>query len=130
MNKHDKAIKYFEEAIQESDEIIADCSPALQAELNKQKQHFTLALSALREQALQAKEKSREETVISAASVIVRACEKIDVSKPVKVVLRNLFETDEDRCVICGEYVPEGRMVCPVCEDDPYHAFRKKGGKS
>ncbi len=21
-----------------------------------------------------------------------------------------------DRCVCCGEMVPEGRMVCPVCE--------------
>ena len=23
---------------------------------------------------------------------------------------------NEDRCVACGEYVPEGRMVCPRCE--------------
>ena len=22
----------------------------------------------------------------------------------------------EDRCVICGEIVPEGRQVCPLCE--------------
>ncbi len=22
----------------------------------------------------------------------------------------------EDRCVVCGEYVPEGRIVCSVCE--------------
>ena len=22
----------------------------------------------------------------------------------------------EDRCVCCGEIVPEGRMVCPICE--------------
>ena len=22
----------------------------------------------------------------------------------------------EDRCVMCGEYVPEGRQVCKVCE--------------
>lgn len=22
----------------------------------------------------------------------------------------------EDRCVMCGEIVPEGRMVCPCCE--------------
>lgn len=32
-----------------------------------------------------------------------------------------------DRCVSCGEYVPEGRMVCQVCEDDPSHALRKAG---
>lgn len=23
-----------------------------------------------------------------------------------------------DRCVVCGEIVPEGRMVCPKCEKD------------
>lgn len=22
----------------------------------------------------------------------------------------------EDRCVCCGEVIPEGRMVCPQCE--------------
>ena len=22
-----------------------------------------------------------------------------------------------DRCVMCGEFVPEGRMVCPLCEN-------------
>lgn len=23
---------------------------------------------------------------------------------------------DEDRCIVCGEIIPEGRMVCPKCE--------------
>lgn len=22
----------------------------------------------------------------------------------------------EDRCICCGEVIPEGRMVCPNCE--------------
>lgn len=22
----------------------------------------------------------------------------------------------EDRCIMCGEIIPEGRMVCPACE--------------
>lgn len=22
----------------------------------------------------------------------------------------------KDRCVMCGEYVPEGTMVCPICQ--------------
>lgn len=70
----------------------------------------------------------REAIVISAATTIIRACEKMNVSRPVKIVLRDLFETDEDKCVICGEYVPEGRMVCPTCEKDPYRILRKKGG--
>jgi hypothetical protein len=42
------AIAYFEEAVHESDEIISDCSPALQAELTEQKQHFVAVLEVLR----------------------------------------------------------------------------------
>lgn len=33
-----------------------------------------------------------------------------------------------DVCVICGEYVVEGRMVCPLCEKDPFRALMG-GGK-
>lgn len=25
--------------------------------------------------------------------------------------------TETNRCVVCGEEIPEGRMVCPICED-------------
>ena len=25
------------------------------------------------------------------------------------------FVANEDRCVCCGEIIPEGRMVCPNC---------------
>lgn len=24
--------------------------------------------------------------------------------------------SDADRCVCCGEFIPEGRQVCPQCE--------------
>lgn len=41
------AIAYFEDAVRESDEIIDECTPALQAELTEQKQHFVVALNAL-----------------------------------------------------------------------------------
>lgn len=47
MDKYKQAIAYFEDAIKESDEIIADCSPDLQAELTKQKGHFVVALETL-----------------------------------------------------------------------------------
>lgn len=47
--KTEQAITYFEDAVCESDEIIADCSPALQVELTEQKAHFVVALAALRE---------------------------------------------------------------------------------
>lgn len=25
-------------------------------------------------------------------------------------------EEEENRCVMCGEIIPEGRQVCPCCE--------------
>ena len=45
------AIDYFEDAVKETNEIIADCSPALQAELTEQKQHFVVALEVMHEKA-------------------------------------------------------------------------------
>ena len=44
----EQAIAYFEDAIRESDEIIADCSEALQAELTERKRHFEVALECMR----------------------------------------------------------------------------------
>lgn len=41
-------IKYFEDAIRESDEDITDCTPELQEQLAEQKRHFETALVALR----------------------------------------------------------------------------------
>lgn len=40
MKKLEQAIAYFEDAIKESDEIIAECSEKLQKELTEQKKHF------------------------------------------------------------------------------------------
>ena len=31
-------------------------------------------------------------------------------------IVRLIENTEADRCVCCGEIVPEGRMVCPTCE--------------
>ncbi len=47
-SKLELAIEYFEDAILESDEVIADCSTDLKKELSKQKNHFVVALEALR----------------------------------------------------------------------------------
>lgn len=33
---------------------------------------------------------------------------------------------DADRCVCCGEIVPEGRMVCPQCENGANKNREKK----
>ena len=35
----------------------------------------------------------------------------------------------EDRCVACGEIVPEGRMVCAKCILDNYHIEEKPNKK-
>ena len=45
--KQEAAIAYFEDAIRESDEIIAECSPELQDELEEQKGHFAVALECM-----------------------------------------------------------------------------------
>ena len=47
MKRLEKAIAYFEDAIRESDEIIAECSEELQEELTEQKEHFVVALDAM-----------------------------------------------------------------------------------
>ena len=48
MTKLEQAIAYFEDAIRESDEIIAECSEKLQKELIEQKKHFEVALDAMK----------------------------------------------------------------------------------
>lgn len=48
MKKLEQAIAYFEDAIKESDEIIAECSEKLQKELTEQKKHFEVALDAMK----------------------------------------------------------------------------------
>ncbi len=34
-----------------------------------------------------------------------------------------------ETCVCCGEYVPEGRMVCIRCEQDAHHPLRNNNVK-
>lgn len=46
--KIEEAIKWMEEAVQETTECFEQCSPTLQEELIKQKEVFELALTALR----------------------------------------------------------------------------------
>lgn len=31
-------------------------------------------------------------------------------------IVQRIENTNVDRCVCCGEIVPEGRMICPKCE--------------
>ena len=49
MTKLEQAIAYFEDAIRESDEIIAECSEKLQKELTEQKGYFVVAVEVMKE---------------------------------------------------------------------------------
>jgi len=48
--------------------------------------------------------------------------------KIAEFLLREIISFMNDTCVLCGDYVPEGRIVCPSCEKDPFHGLKKKGG--
>lgn len=43
-----------------------------------------------------------------------------------KVQLADELHSPADRCVCCGEIIPEGRMVCPNCENGVQSRERKK----
>lgn len=36
----------------------------------------------------------------------------------------------EDRCICCGETIPEGRQVCPACEKAEENIGGENGTKS
>ena len=36
----------------------------------------------------------------------------------IKAYGRNYLSSNEERCVACGETIPEGRQVCPMCEGE------------
>lgn len=32
----------------------------------------------------------------------------------------------EDRCLICGAIIPEGRQICPICEQNAENKQKEK----
>ena len=34
---------------------------------------------------------------------------------------------EEEYCIVCGAPIPEGRQICPTCEDKYFGADKKKG---
>lgn len=51
--------------------------------------------------------KSLAENVACEAIQVAAMCDKYDLS---------LAGENVDRCIECGEIIPEGRQVCPMCE--------------
>ena len=39
---------------------------------------------------------------------------------------KTIFYTSEERCLYCNEIIPEGRMICPVCEEKLISAKQEK----
>lgn len=88
------AIAYFEDAVRDSNEIISECSPDLQAELEEQKRHFAVALEAM--ERLAHLEAERDATIQDS---VVRCC---------------------GTCNACTKGTYNGRcMVCALCECVP-----------
>jgi len=36
--------------------------------------------------------------------------------------MNKIFVFAEERCIMCGAVIPEGRQVCPMCEQDMKYA--------
>lgn len=43
-------------------------------------------------------------------------------------IVKNGVIENCDRCLLCGTYIPEGRMVCKACEENPFRTHEQKGG--
>lgn len=122
-----EAIAYFEDAVRESDEIIEDCSPDLQRDSTEQKEHFVVALEAMR-RAEPANEpltlaELREVAQDLMAWCVVHECEKADCTAII----------DYDNL---GKYGEKGKIVAvtsaygePLKESDygkTWLAYRRK----
>ena len=108
MNEIERAIAYFEDAVRESDEIIEECSPALQTELTEQKQHFTTALVALREQS--------DEECDS------RACAIANERDCLREEILEIKAEQEKGCEYCNDtdYISEGQQKIETAQWDEY----------
>lgn len=43
--------------------------------------------------------------------------------------MNNFDYGNVDRCVLCGEIVPEGTMVCPLCIEEPMRVLQPRENK-
>ena len=65
----------------------------------------------------QKQQKSKPSLPIVLVSRIERIYNKVHGTYKHYGEIVNIIEgTPPDRCVSCGEIVPEGRLVCPICE--------------
>lgn len=60
------------------------------------------------------------EIMLEQLKIINNCGDKVEAIRKYKIKLlyKKLYNLDEDinRCVCCGEVIPEGRQVCPKCE--------------
>lgn len=92
--KIEEAIKWMEEAIQDTKEFFDQCSPALQEELTKQKEVFELAIAALRPMSGAEEYHFREAT-----EMVLLTVEQLREMKGKPVLIRELAN-DKKYCAI------------------------------
>lgn len=100
-----EAIKWMEEAIQDTNTYWDSCSEALQKELNEQREVFLLAIDAIlhadRKQKLEAENMKLKERIINLRKHTVPTREQVD---KVLKSLRYYLETNEEYGVV---YIPK-----------------------
>lgn len=106
--KIEEAVKWMEEAIQETTECFEECSPALQKELVEQKEVFELALTALRSMSESGEYHFRDDTKLS-----LEQLKQMD-GKPVWI---------EDTSCWGLVFIPKAGQF----KNSPFVLFRKKG---
>ena len=67
------------------------------------------------------RKKAKKRPVVSIKEVmrIGAICDKVNGTSLLNHygdIVQRIENTNVDRCVCCGEIVPEGRMICPKCE--------------
>lgn len=107
MSKLEQAITYFEDAIRESDEIIAECSEELQEELTEQKGHFEVALKIMKKW-----NRERECKYCKNPSKYLAICQNYETRIFVGVSGSYLQIFDEDYPGFCDNHKIN---FCPMC---------------
>lgn len=96
-----------------------DCGFVFEAENNRVRVCPECKIYRVREKCKQKREEKAKKKFppIMLVSKIERIYNKVNGTRKHYGEIVNIIEsTAADRCVCCGDVIPEGRMVCPTCE--------------
>ena len=126
MNDIDKAIEYLSDAVTETNEIISECSTALQAELIEQKRHFEVAISALQKQLQQ---ESNEPLSLEELMVMENVPVWCDISNRWGIIGKKQVGENQYRSVIGFAYGWEWLEDVYACSKGGIYATTQKKSK-